>query len=98
MFFWPITDKWQEAPPQPEEVRRRRPREGPYWESNSGGINAAMVKFWLRWRKKTGKPWPTVVPQPRLQINSPLHLPPSDQKTGAERRAKRQRPKRGGSA
>jgi len=42
------------APPELPDILRRRPWEA-YWESNAGSKPEALVTFWIRWKRETGK-------------------------------------------
>jgi len=54
MHYWPHSDLL--TPPSPATVKRRRPVEGFYWESNSFEKQEAVWGFVERWERVTGTP------------------------------------------
>lgn len=60
-FFWQHNGDLS-RPPEPHELKRRRPWGG-YWESDAATKETALETFWTKWKRKTGKEYPRTPPK-----------------------------------
>jgi hypothetical protein len=70
VIFWPHGNDL-EAPPEISDLRYRRPQSD-YWESPAGDKETALVGFWKRWTRETGKPLPRKLPTVASQARTSM--------------------------
>lgn len=60
MIFWPHNNDLSK-PPELEDLRYRKPDKD-YWESHASDKKTARHNFWVIWKRKTGKEYPSKLP------------------------------------